>query len=165
MIYAGIGSRETPGDILQTMTDFARFSASESTLRSGAAPGADQAFEFGATLGGGLIETYLPWKGFEGRQDGTLLGPSKLALEVGEQYHPGWQYLKQGAKKLIARNSHQVLGKNMDSPADLIVCWTFDGKASGGTGQALRIAEDYKIPILNLQHDDDLAVIVDILTE
>jgi hypothetical protein len=166
MVYAGIGSRQTPKDILAVMTDVADLLAqANGVLRTGAAPGADQAFEFGATLGGGEIETYLPWEGFEGRQDGTLLEPSKLALEVGEEFHPRWKYLKQGAKKLIARNSHQVLGKSLDEPANLIVCWTPDGKPSGGTGQALRIAAAYEIPVLNLQREEDLTATLEMLAE
>jgi hypothetical protein len=35
----------------------------------------------------------------------------------------------------------------------MVVCWTKDGKSSGGTGQALRIAEYYSIPIFNLKND------------
>lgn len=149
------------------MEDFATFSAPHATLRSGAAPGADQAFEFGATLGGGMIETYLPWKGFEGRQEGTVVEPSKLAMEIAEQYHPNWKALKQGGRKLMARNSYQILGETLseDTLSDLVVCWTSDGKASGGTGQALRMAADYDIPILNLQREDDLNVVVEMLSE
>lgn len=29
------------------------------------------------------------------------------------------------------------------------MCWTPEGKITGGTGQALRIAKHYEIPILN----------------
>lgn len=140
------------------MENFATLAANaEATLRSGAAPGADQAFEFGAMLGGGRIETYLPWKGFEGVQNGEVIKPSKLAMEIAAQYHPNWGRLSQGARKLIGRNSYQILGPrlNEDEISDLVVCWTSDGKASGGTGQALRIAADYNIPVLNLQREDD----------
>lgn len=45
-----------------------------------------------------------------------------------------------------------MLGPKLDSPVNFVVCWTSDGKASGGTGQALRIAADpaYAIPVFNL---------------
>ena len=56
----------------------------------------------------------------------------------------------------MARNMHQVLGLTLDVPTDFIVCWTPDGKASGGTGQALRVAKDFSIPIYNLKNADDL---------
>lgn len=163
--YAGIGSRSTPDEILKVMDLFANAIACDALLRTGGAKGADQAFEFGAVLGGGRVELFLPWKGFEGRQDATLLEPGKDAMEIAEHYHPGWKYLKQGARKLIARNGYQVLGPDLYDPVDLIVCWTPDGSLdgtgnkTGGTGQALRIAADYGIPVLNIQREDHLAEI------
>ena len=164
MKYAGIGSRETPDDIQVIMTDYAYAFAMESVLRTGGADGADKAFEFGARTGGGLVELFLPWPGFNGCLNNELLSePTEAAYEVAEHYHPGWAFLKQGARKLIARNSHQVLGKDLDDPVDTIVCWTPDGsldgkgKKSGGTGQALRIACDYpEIDVFNLQRPDHL---------
>lgn len=37
----------------------------------------------------------------------------------------------------------------------LIICWTADGGASGGTGQAMKIARHYNIPVFNLQLERD----------
>lgn len=168
--YAGIGSRTTPPEILKVMDLFANAIAKESLLRTGAAPGADQAFEFGAVMGGGRVEIYLPWKGFEGRQDGTIVKPGEDAFAIAEHYHPGWKFLKQGARKLMARNSYQILGPNLYDPVDMVICWTPDGSLdgtgskSGGTGQALRIAADYAIPVLNLQRNDHLKEIEEIIT-
>jgi hypothetical protein len=51
------------------------------------------------------------------------------------------------------RNAMQILGEDGNTPVEMVVCWTKDGKASGGTGQALRIAEYYSIPIFNLKND------------
>jgi hypothetical protein len=56
----------------------------------------------------------------------------------------------------MVRNTYQVLGADLNMPADVVVCWTVDGKASGGTGQAMRIAKDYAIPIVNLYHQNQL---------
>ena len=39
-------------------------------------------------------------------------------------------------------------------PSNFVVCYTPDGKASGGTGQAIRIAEYYNIPIYNLFYEN-----------
>lgn len=163
--YAGIGSRTTPLEILEVMDHFAEAIATESLLRTGGARGADQAFEFGATLGGGLVEVYLPWKGFEERQDGKITDPGKDALELAEHYHPNWKALKQGGRKLMARNGYQVLGPDLFDPVEMVICWTPDGSLDGtgsqvgGTGQALRIAADYEIPVRNLQRPDHLAEI------
>jgi SpoU rRNA methylase family enzyme len=43
-----------------------------------------------------------------------------------------------------------MLGENMDRPTDLVICWTKDGAATGGTGQAIRMANHYGVPVLNL---------------
>lgn len=163
-VYAGIGSRETPSDILKVMENLAYEFSTDSILRSGGAPGADTAFQFGAQLGGGRTEIYLPWNGFNGQtNNGYLMEPTEAAMELAAHYHPGWKHLKHGAKKLIARNGHQILGKNLDDPVEMVICWTANGShtgresGTGGTGQALRIACDYQIEVLNLYHPEDLA--------
>src|SRR3954464_5249194 len=106
MIYAGIGSRKTPEDILELMFAIgARMGEAGHTLRSGHAPGADQAFERGCRHIDGVREIYLPWKSFEGGlSDAALNEPTELAMDVAAEYHPRWRYLKVGAKKLHARN-------------------------------------------------------------
>lgn len=146
--YAGIGSRRTPAPILQILTDLAsRLAQSDYLLRSGHAPGADQAFERGA---GTHAEVYLPWPTFEasvkcvaGYQQAY---PSPQAVQMAAVHHPAWDRLGRGPRSLHARNCHQILGRDLDDPASFVVCWTPDGAtttpgpSSGGTGQALRIA-------------------------
>jgi hypothetical protein len=148
--YAGIGSRETPGPVLIRMQNIAyRLAEDDYILRTGGANGADTAFEIGCRNAGGDIELYLPHKSFNGRKEGYY-PPSAKAFEMAEMFHPKWNGLSPTAKLLIARNGHQVLGLNMDDPVDFVVCWTEDGLASGGTGQALRIAAAMMIPVYNL---------------
>lgn len=136
------------------MQGFARVVSPVALLRSGGAPGADTAFESGVVAGGGRCEVYLPWKGFQDRHNAFLTEPTELAMEMAERFHPRWSYLKQGAKKLHARNVHQVLGAKCDDPVDLVVCWTKDAKGGGGTGQALRIAQHHDIEIWDLADPD-----------
>ena len=50
----------------------------------------------------------------------------------------------------MARNAMQILGPSLDRPADLVITWTEMGLRKGGTGQALRIAEEHGIKIINL---------------
>jgi hypothetical protein len=50
----------------------------------------------------------------------------------------------------MARNAMQVLGPDLDTPSKVVVCWTKNGKTSGGTGQALRISLYHGVPIFNL---------------
>ena len=63
------------------------------------------------------------------------------------EFHPAWDRCSRGARALHARNCHQVLGWDLKTPSEFILCWTKDGKASGGTGQAMRIAKAFNIPI------------------
>jgi len=84
--YAGVGSRETPADVLQVMTRFARHMESRGyILRSGGAPGADTAFEDGASES--AREIYLPWPAFNGRSS-PFERPSVAAIKLGMRYHP-----------------------------------------------------------------------------
>lgn len=152
--FAGIGARETPHEIIALMRGIAFMLADRGyTLRSGGAGGADQAFEY-ATPIMVKMEIFLPWPGFNGKHDTLKLNESELARakSIAEKYHPNWIACTEGAKKMHTRNVMQMLGRRCDAASAFVVCWTKDGKASGGTGQAIRIAEGNKIPVYNL-HD------------
>lgn len=155
--YAGIGSRSTPPQVLDQMVTLAGTLATKGwTLRSGHAPGADQAFERGA---GGHAEIFLPWRTFEAQVpvSGRFYErPTREALEHAAFFHPSWLWLKQGPRLLMGRNSHQVLGYDLETPVTFIVCWTPEGSGGGGTGQALRIARHHDIPIYDLAYRGDL---------
>lgn len=154
MIYAGIGSRETPIEIQQQMESIGfQLGQSGWTLRSGHADGADLAFEKGAIACAGKKEIFLPWRGFNKAPDYEHYITRKVTQELidfAKQYHPAWDRCSEKAKLMHARNSCQILGHDGDKPVDMVICWTKNGKRGGGTGQALRIAEDYNIPIFDL---------------
>lgn len=135
-LYAGIGSRFTPANILQDMTTIAVLMAREGwTLRSGAAIGADTAFERGAG----------PKEIFTAQTD-----IPEWAFEQAERFHPAWHRCSDYAKRLHARNSLILSGLDGTHVVDRIICWTAGGAITGGTGQALRIAKHLRIPVLNL---------------
>ena len=156
-VYAGIGSRQTPPAVLETMERIGRVMASHGwTLRSGAADGADTAFEAGAEHGKGPREIWLPWPGFNGRTaDGaaTRVGVNSQAhRDLARQSHPAWHVLRDAVQKLMVRNVHQILGPEPGSspPSDVVICWTPDGAGEGGTGMAIRLAERHGIPVVDL---------------
>lgn len=158
--YAGIGSRETPTEILELFENIGTCLANKGLiLRSGHAPGADKAFEKGCDKVNGKKEIFLPWRGFEGSSSDLVVCDQK-AWEIAEEHHPYWHNLSDGARKLQARNSHQVLGWDLETPSKFVICWTKGGKGSGGTGQAIRIAKHYNIPIFDvgLYEDVEMAV-------
>jgi hypothetical protein len=154
--YAGIGSRETPEHMQTIMNQVARYLESEGwILRSGAAEGADRAFEEG--IHDEAKEIYLPWAGYNNHP--SELNPKVYPFTQMEQdftahYHPAWKKCSPSARLLHQRNTRIVLGLEPIhgphvKPVRFIVCWTVRGMPVGGTGQALRIAASYKIPIIN----------------
>ena len=162
--YAGIGSRRTPEPVLQLLTALASQLARRGhVLRSGHAPGADQAFEHGA---GARAEVYLPWPSFESSvrcaAGYVQPEPSPEAVQMAAAHHPAWERLGRGARALHARNCHQVLGRDLQDPVSFVVCWTPDGAttnpgpSTGGTGQALRLAAAHGIPVFNLARPEHL---------
>jgi hypothetical protein len=163
--YTGIGSRRAPPNALALMEALAeRLAGAAWTLRTGLSPGADQAFYRGALRGGGAVELYLPCPGFEagarleggGEKVHVLSRPSSSACELAARFHPSWERLSAGERRLLARDAHEVLGADLRSPSRFVACWTPDGSLDGarlfddGTGQALRIASDAGIPVFNL---------------
>ncbi len=126
-------------------------------LRSGGADGADTAFEQGCDAAGGLKEIYLPARAFNGNCS-TLFPPTAAALDLAAQFHPAWSNLSVFAQQLHGRNSHQVLGVSLDDPVLFLLAWTPDGaeteferrRETGGTGQAIALANRYGVPVINL---------------
>jgi len=147
MIYAGIGSRRTPADVLSVMESIGEQLARAGwTLRSGAADGADSAFERGCDRANGKKEIFLPWPGFNGSTS-PLNRPSQAALALAADHHPAWHMCSRAATLLHARNMHQILGIDLKTPVDMVICWS---PGHGGTEQALRLARAYGIHIVNL---------------
>lgn len=157
--YAGIGSRETPESVRPLIHRVARrLNELGYTLRSGGADGADTFFEEVADR----KEIFLPWKKFNGRiVDKQFQGPTQEAKELAAATIHGYERRSQGARKLLARNMHQVLGLNLDSPVDFIVCWTTDGKIAGGTAHAIRLGKSRGIRTFNLFKEKDVDELMD----
>lgn len=169
--YAGIGSRETPDKVLDTMYTIAqRLALRGMILRSGGADGADSAFEAGATALNAAMEIYLPWDGFNDRFVSSaphryqLVNPADHLVEASKA-HPIWDRLKPSIQRLHARNVPQVLGSQPYTfKSRFVICWAkpqgFDpaGKqlVQGGTGQAVRLAHMHNIPVFNLFNEGAL---------
>lgn len=161
--YAGIGSRETPDNVLNSMIALARRLANLGfTLHSGGARkkdgtgiSADTAFEQGCDEVRGSKRIFIPYKGFH-RSTSQLYTIGEDAVQLAQYYHPQGRGMSPYVTKLMARNCYQILGQDLQSPVDFIVCWTAGGKVAGGTGQALRIAIDRDIPYYNLYNPQAL---------
>lgn len=155
--FTGIGSRSTPSAVEPLIKlSCHKLVNLGYTLRSGGASGADQMFEKYYDLYGGEKEIYLPWPNYNDNKS-PLYGFSNTALKLAEKYHPKWDRLTESGKKLMARNSHIILGPKCIVVPEFVICWTPGGKEKGGTGQGIRMAKDFRIPIFNLALVDDIS--------
>jgi hypothetical protein len=158
--YAGIGSRSTPSPILKLMYKLGKALAYKGLgVRHGDAIGSDQAFNEGAIQLSGQREVFRTdnWK-----KNGLVLPYEteilKEAQLIASTCHPNWNNLDDYSRKLHTRNVFQILGIDLKTPVAFVLCWTPDGaetktsSKTGGTGQAIRLANSLGIRVTNLQH-------------
>lgn len=81
---------------------------------------------------------------------------------IASEVHPAWNRCNEWARGMHSRNCHQILGYDLQSPVDAVICWTPDGAVVGGTATAIRIAMKYDIPVFNLGVPDKESVLNDI---
>ena len=166
MFYTGIGSRKVPRDVIYRMETFAaKMALMHSTLRSGGADGSDAAFEAGCDSQQGWKEIYLPWSGFNDNKSDLYDCYTDTHREIAALvYGDRWDSVTSGVRSLMTRNTAQVIGLDVKNPtySDFVVCWTPDGcesaktrkRATGGTGQAIELADNLGIPVFNMFNDD-----------
>lgn len=167
MYYTGIGSRETPKEILEKMRHIA-LSLSESgfILRSGGADGADTAFEDGSReCVNSEREIYIPWNNFNNRSssdsDVFVRGDDIHSRNIAATLHPIFYKLSRGAAALHTRNVNQVLGRDASNPdpSEFVIYYaakTSGGNVKGGTATAVNLAISRGIPTWNLWENSDL---------
>lgn len=149
MIYTGVGSRQTPKNVQRKFYIIGRVLGKKGiVLRSGHAPAADMAFENGCDDVKGPKEIYLPWRGFN-ESNSNLYRITQEGIDLATKYCPYLPYVKIGTKKLLTRDVYQVLGYSLKEKSDFLICWTENGEKIGGTAMAIKIAEDFNIPIFN----------------
>ena len=149
--YTGVGSRSCPVELQQLLkTTSSYLEGLGFILRSGGAAGADHAFESGVKKYGNKEIYYAT--------DATV-----QAMDIARQVHPNWEACNALARSLHARNVLQVLGKDLKSPSEFLICWTPEGKAIGGTRTAIMVATDNGISIYNLGNKAVLPVLDEFL--
>lgn len=155
-MYAGVGSRNTPPEILTVMDRLGEnMAAAGWVLRSGNCKGADQAFQRGANrINPMKVTVFMPYKGYGGRRNihdrNILVHEHGAAVEeCAAHYHPAWEQCNHQARMFHVRNTQIVLGRFLNQPVEKVICWT-PNEERGGTSQAIRIARDKGIPVHNL---------------
>lgn len=140
LLYAGIGSRDTPLYIQIIMRRTALgLGRAGWTLRSGGARGADSAFIEGAQAGKHPIEVFTKGANYE-------------AMTIAAKNHPAWERCDPYARDLLGRNVHILLGPKLVEPVRFVLCWT-DSLSRSGTAHACRVAHAFNIPVVNLWHE------------
>lgn len=169
--YAGIGSRQTPADVLTTMTRWARNLYGDGwILRSGRAVGADRAFESGVPIQLPIRPFVVQGKEIFTPKDGDI---SPAAYDLAATIHPAWHLCSEYAKACHARNCYQVLGRDLETPVAFVLCWTPCGseceastnRDTGGTRTAIVLASRRSIPVFNLRNCDASSRLLTFLTE
>lgn len=165
--YTGIGSRNTPENVLLLMQKLGHKMAKMGyTLRSGGATGADSAFAHGwgtawsedvDNLGNSKCkaEIFLPWEGFNDQystMEGRYLLKSSEATQIASDIHPAWNRLSRGAKALHARNVYQILGQDLNTPSKCVLFYAEPQGSSvkGGTRTAVELAKIHGVPVFNM---------------
>jgi hypothetical protein len=140
--FAGIGARKTPTSFIPLIKKLGEALSNKGyILRSGGAIGSDS---FWKTTYQGRMEIY--------KKDDICVD----ALALAKSIHPNWSACDSVARSLHARNCYQILGKDLNTPSELVICWTPEGKIVGGTATALRLAKINNIPIFNLAIPKDV---------
>lgn len=170
--YAGIGSRETPRDVLKTSISFANILAELGYgLSSGGCPlGMDAACLEGAykhrTFDKSQNRIYLSWNGMAnwrhdpsvGLYDAQRFSNYEEAQAIGLRMRGSWNGLGRGGIAHHSRNPYQVLGDDLKSPVDFVFTWAIpvgkNGNVKGGTGTAVKLALENNIPVYNLYYDE-----------
>jgi hypothetical protein len=151
--YTGVGSRDTPKEILEIMTKISSVLEKHNfILRTGDAKGADSAFIKGTTNSSNVEE-------YNANHSKTE------HFHITEKIHPAWDRCSEFAKKLHTRNLYQVMGLSLELPSSFLICWTRNGKDIGGTRTAIIYSRDNNIPVFNLAIKEDISSLISLLIE
>lgn len=177
--YTAVGSRDTPVQFVQPMMKLSkRLRELGWVFRSGKADGADAIFQSGAQChkvadyNGLYGEVYKPWKLFNTTPDALSFDTARgytlwnwydietynlpnwkdaqeIVQSVINESH--WNNLSVSARNLHTRNVYQVLGKDLQTPSEFLVCYSKPSKdsVSGGTKTAWELAKKYNVPCFN----------------
>lgn len=157
LAYAGIGSRYITKEEEQLILNISSLLSKKFVVYSGNAEGSDISFQKGSNNN---CVVFLPWKTFnrskynlENVLDYFIVNDAE-SIDSVKKYHPRYEMLNNSATSLMARNYRQIMGHGEYPVVKFVLCCADplrDRTVKGGTGQAVRIANDYNIPVINLR--------------
>jgi hypothetical protein len=169
---AVIGSRETPDFELKLTKAFVNILVECGyAIYSGGCPkGMDKAALEGAykhkTSDKSKNRIYIPWQGSAGLKhnpamgiyDATAFDNHDVAVIMATLARGSFEGLNEWGQKLHARNPYQVMGDDLATAVDFVLCYAKPtgkgGHVKGGTGTAVRIAIEHGIKVYNLYYQD-----------
>jgi hypothetical protein len=160
LYYTGIGSREITPEETHKITVIASKLSKKFVVYSGNAEGSDITFQLGSQ---GKCVIYLPWYSFNREVYNTNnsiahfdVGDTTIGNEYARKYHKGYSSLTKGGKRMMCRNTHQVLGyKDYPRTSFVVYCASLiGGVPKGGTAQAVKIAWALGIPTFNIRTNE-----------
>jgi len=157
MVYAGVGSRETPIDVMEKMNEISKWLEAEGySLNSGHANGADKAFEgvrmkYDTTTGIPVRNKQINGNWISTDKNGNVIPENNLKFHnpeykitnkniftaddandkvrtIAKEIHPAGANLSGYSLDLHARNTFQVFGKNLDKPVDFVIFYAKESK-------------------------------------
>lgn len=159
-IFTGVGAIIIPSSIFKILYDIGiQLMADNWICRTGTAMGSDMAFRESYMAKLNNMEVYAAKDIIS-----NAFNNAELARNIVRNYHPCYDRIQsEYAKALLARNVYQVLGSDLNTPSEIVFCYTDNGETVGGTSIAIRIAQHYDIPIVNLGNPKHLNAIVNYL--
>ena len=96
-----------------------------------------------------------------------LYGTADRAREIMYKYHPNPDAVRRSkfSEYLLTRDVYQVLGPSLEDPSKIVICYTEEGKLKGGTAMAIRIANAYGIPVLNIGNPKHYNAVLDYINK
>lgn len=76
----------------------------------------------------------------------------KQLYDIASKLVSHWNNCDDYARSQHARNIHQILGYNLDEPVNAVITWCVTdnyGTPIGGTATAIKLAQQYNIPVFN----------------
>lgn len=159
-----VGSRNAPIDIIKLGNMIGAILSKDGCIcRTGGAIGMDSAFVEYYDIN--LVENYRNKSDQPNCINVYELHNIDIAIDMITEIIPHYEFLSDYDKELHTRNCYQVLGIDLKSPSDILICYcpVKSGIPIGGTATAITLARKHGIKVYNIYFEKDKKLICDLL--
>ena len=157
--YVVISGNDTPTEDAseKAMRLVGAFERAGFIVRTGGLKGIDDV----VTTATQKAELHLPFKNFNQKESASQFS-NEMCIEFARRFAPDLDSMPNVPKAILAKNPRLVLGKNLLTPAQLVIVWSDDGAEhpsecgprSGNAGHIVKIANHTGIRVINLKRPD-----------